>query len=101
MTVTVDVGSHYIWMARYFKSYEPRHLLFSNGMQTLGVALPWAISAALVRPKTKVISVSLLSTRIGNSSSFEIANCPYYLERWSLQYGGIPGRNEVRSFIWG
>ena len=46
MSVTVDVGSHYIWMARYFKSYEPRHLLFSNGMQTLGVALPWAISAA-------------------------------------------------------
>ncbi|MFS5781980.1 acetolactate synthase AlsS [Streptococcus agalactiae] len=58
MTVTVDVGSHYIWMARYFKSYEVRHLLFSNGMQTLGVALPWAISAALLRPNTKVISVS-------------------------------------------
>ena len=58
MTVTVDVGTHYIWMARYFKSYEPRHLLFSNGMQTLGVALPWAISAALVRPNTKIISVS-------------------------------------------
>ena len=58
MTVTVDVGSHYIWMARYFKSYEARHLLFSNGMQTLGVALPWAISAALVRPHKTVISVS-------------------------------------------
>ncbi|EPV81926.1 acetolactate synthase AlsS [Streptococcus agalactiae] len=58
MTVTVDVGSHYIWMARYFRSYEARHLLFSNGMQTLGVALPWAISAALLRPNTKVISVS-------------------------------------------
>ncbi|HEN9972412.1 TPA: acetolactate synthase AlsS [Streptococcus agalactiae] len=58
MTVTVDVGSHYIWMARYFKSYEARHLLFSNGMQTLGVAVPWAISAALLRPNTKVISVS-------------------------------------------
>lgn len=58
MTVTVDVGSHYIWMARYFKSYEARHLLFSNGMQTLGVALPWAISAALIRPNTTVISMS-------------------------------------------
>ncbi|MFI3615405.1 acetolactate synthase AlsS [Streptococcus uberis] len=58
MTVTVDVGSHYIWMARYFKSYEARHLLFSNGMQTLGVALPWAISAALVRPNKTVFSVS-------------------------------------------
>lgn len=58
MTVTVDVGSHYIWTARYFKSYEPRHLLFSNGMQTLGVALPWAISAALIRPNTTIISLS-------------------------------------------
>lgn len=58
MTVTVDVGSHYIWMARHFRSYEPRHLLFSNGMQTLGVALPWAISAALVRPNTQIFSIS-------------------------------------------
>ncbi len=58
MTVTVDVGSHYIWMARHFRSYEPRHLLFSNGMQTLGVALPWGIAAALVRPNTQIISVS-------------------------------------------
>ncbi|OHS40063.1 acetolactate synthase AlsS [Staphylococcus sp. HMSC62A08] len=57
-TVTVDVGSHYIWMARKFRSYNPRHLLFSNGMQTLGVALPWAISAALVRPNTQVVSVA-------------------------------------------
>lgn len=57
-TVTVDVGSHYIWMARNFKSYEPRHLLFSNGMQTLGVALPWGITAALLRPGKKVYSIS-------------------------------------------
>jgi len=57
-TITCDVGSHYIWMARYFRSYEPQHLLFSNGMQTLGVALPWAISAALVRPHKKVLSMS-------------------------------------------
>ena len=57
-TVTVDVGSHYIWMARKYRSYNPRHLLFSNGMQTLGVALPWAISAALVRPNTQVVSVA-------------------------------------------
>lgn len=57
-TVTVDVGSLYIWMARYFRSYEPRHLLFSNGMQTLGVSLPWAITAALLRPGKRVYSHS-------------------------------------------
>ena len=45
-------------MARNFKSYEPRHLLFSNGMQTLGVALPWGITAALLRPGKKVYSIS-------------------------------------------
>jgi len=32
--------------------------LFSNGQQTLGVALPWAIAAALVRPGTQIVSVS-------------------------------------------
>ncbi|MFD1430884.1 acetolactate synthase AlsS [Lacticaseibacillus mingshuiensis] len=58
MTVAVDVGSHYIWMARHFRSYQPRRLLFSNGMQTLGVALPWAIAATLVRPGEKAVSVS-------------------------------------------
>ncbi|MNC21328.1 Acetolactate synthase [compost metagenome] len=58
VTVTCDVGSHYIWMARYFRSYEPRRLLFSNGMQTLGVAMPWAIAASLVRPNEKVVSIS-------------------------------------------
>ncbi len=37
MHVALDVGSHYIWMARHFRCYQPRHLLISNGMQTLGV----------------------------------------------------------------
>lgn len=57
-TVTCDVGSHYIWMARHFRTYEPKTLLFSNGMQTLGVALPWAIAACLVNNRQKTISVS-------------------------------------------
>ncbi|ORV70345.1 acetolactate synthase [Mycolicibacter hiberniae] len=57
-TVACDVGSNYIYMARHFRCYRPRHLLFSNGQQTLGVALPWAIAAALVRPNTQIVSVS-------------------------------------------
>jgi acetolactate synthase I/II/III large subunit len=57
-TVACDVGSHYIYMARHFRVYQPRRLLFSDGQQTLGVALPWAMAAALVRPNTPVVSVS-------------------------------------------
>lgn len=57
-TVACDVGSLYIYMARHFRVYQPRRLLFSDGQQTLGVALPWAMAAALVRPGTPVVSVS-------------------------------------------
>jgi acetolactate synthase I/II/III large subunit len=57
-TVACDVGSVYIYMARHFRVYEPRRLLFSNGQQTLGVALPWAMAACLVRPGTPVVSIS-------------------------------------------
>ena len=57
-TIACDIGSNYIFMARHFRVYHPRHLLFSNGQQTLGVALPWAMAAALVRPGTQIVSVS-------------------------------------------
>ncbi|MFZ2960904.1 MAG: acetolactate synthase AlsS [Candidatus Ozemobacteraceae bacterium] len=57
-TVISDIGSHYIWLAHYFSSFQPRHLVFSNGQQTLGVALPWAMATTLARPGTKVVSIS-------------------------------------------
>jgi acetolactate synthase-1/2/3 large subunit len=58
MTVCLDVGSFHIWLARHLYSFRPRQLLFTNGQQTLGVGLPWAIAASLVRPGEKVLSIS-------------------------------------------
>lgn len=57
MHVALDVGSHYIWMARHFRCYQPRHLLISNGIQTLGVGLPWAMVAAMLYPEHKSVAV--------------------------------------------
>ena len=57
-TLCLDVGSHYIWMNRYAQAERARQVLVSNGQQTLGVALPWAIAAGMVRPGSPVISVS-------------------------------------------
>ena len=57
MHVALDVGSYYIWMARHFRCYQPRHLLISNGMQTLGVGLPWAMVAAMLYPEHKSVAV--------------------------------------------
>lgn len=58
VTLCLDMGSFHIWIARYLQVFRPRQMMISNGQQTLGVALPWAIAASLVRPTEKVISVS-------------------------------------------
>jgi acetolactate synthase-1/2/3 large subunit len=58
VTLVLDMGSFHIWHARYLYSFRPRQMLISNGQQTLGVALPWAVAACLARPRDKVISVS-------------------------------------------
>ncbi|EOC0323108.1 acetolactate synthase AlsS [Cronobacter sakazakii] len=58
VTLTVDMGSFHIWIARYLYSFRARQVMISNGQQTMGVALPWAIGAWLVDPSRKVVSVS-------------------------------------------
>jgi acetolactate synthase I/II/III large subunit len=58
MTLCLDMGSFHIWLARHLYSSRARQVLITNGQQTLGVGLPWAIAASLVRPSEKVISIS-------------------------------------------
>lgn len=58
VTLCLDMGSFHLWFARHLYSFRARQVLISNGQQTLGVALPWAIAATLVRPAEKVISIS-------------------------------------------
>jgi acetolactate synthase-1/2/3 large subunit len=58
MTVCSDMGSFSIYLSHYLHSFKARQLLISNGQQTLGVALPWAIAAGLVHPREKVLSIS-------------------------------------------
>jgi acetolactate synthase-1/2/3 large subunit len=58
VTLCLDMGSFHLWLARHLYSFRARQILISNGQQTLGVALPWAIAATLVRPSEKVLSIS-------------------------------------------
>jgi acetolactate synthase I/II/III large subunit len=57
-TVCLDIGSFQLWMARHLYSFRARQVLITNGQQTLGVGLPWAIAAAIVRPSEKILSIS-------------------------------------------
>lgn len=56
-TVVSDTGTS-LYTARHLRAHQPRHLLIADHRQTPGVALPWAMTAALLRPGTQVVSVS-------------------------------------------
>jgi acetolactate synthase I/II/III large subunit len=55
--IACDMGSIHIWMARHFFEFEPHRLLFSNGQQTLGVGIPWAMAASFAYTAKKVVAV--------------------------------------------
>ncbi len=53
-----DVGAHKLWIGRLFPAYKPNTVIISNGLASMGFALPGAIAAKLVFPERKVVVVS-------------------------------------------
>jgi acetolactate synthase-1/2/3 large subunit len=54
--VVSDVGAHKVWLARYYPTPVPNTVVVSNGLASMGIALPGAIAAKLVFPERKVIA---------------------------------------------
>ena len=52
---TVDAGAHMFQTTTYWHALEPGELLISNGLATMGFALPAAIAAQLVHPDRRVV----------------------------------------------
>ncbi len=52
--VVTDVGQHQMWEAQYYKHEEPRTLITSGGLGTMGFALPAAIGAKMAQPDAEV-----------------------------------------------
>jgi acetolactate synthase-1/2/3 large subunit len=52
--VVSDVGQHQMWEAQYYHHNEPRSLITSGGLGTMGFALPAAIGAKFARPEAEV-----------------------------------------------
>jgi len=52
--VVTDVGQHQMWEAQYYKHDEPRTLITSGGLGTMGFALPAAIGAKIACPDKEV-----------------------------------------------
>ncbi len=52
--VVTDVGQHQMWEAQYFHHENPRTLITSGGLGTMGFALPAAIGAKTACPEKEV-----------------------------------------------
>ena len=54
-TATVDAGAHFLAVMPFWPASSPLRLLISNGLATMGFALPAAIGAGLARPGAPVV----------------------------------------------
>ena len=55
--ITTDVGQHQMWTAQYYTFSEPRTLLTSGGLGTMGYGIGAAIGAKVAFPERTVINI--------------------------------------------
>lgn len=68
-----DVGAHKIWIGRNFPVYEPGTCIISNGLASMGIALPGGFAAKLACKDQNVVSVMGDGGFLMNSQEIETA----------------------------
>jgi acetolactate synthase-1/2/3 large subunit len=71
--VLVDSGAVKMWMARLYPTYRPNTCLVSNGLSTMGFALPGALGVKLAAPERQVLAVTGDGGFLMNSQEIETA----------------------------
>ncbi len=92
--VLADTGAVKMWMARMYPTYEPNTLLVSNGLSSMGFAVPGAIAAKLARPDRRVLAATGDGAFLMNSQELETAvreNIPITVLIWDDSAYGLIG----------
>jgi acetolactate synthase-1/2/3 large subunit len=94
-----DTGAVKMWMARLYPTYRPNTCLVSNGLSTMGFALPGALGAKLANPQRKVLAVTGDGSFLMNSQEIETAlreQIPFVILVWvDNSYGLIKWKMEL------
>jgi len=76
--ITTGVGQHQMWTAQHFRWREPRTMITSGGLGTMGYGLPAAIGAKVACPEKLVIDIdgdssfSMTLTELSTAAEFNI-----------------------------
>jgi acetolactate synthase-1/2/3 large subunit len=76
--ITTEVGQNQMWTAQFYKFTEPRTLITSGGLGTMGFGLGASIGAALGSPGRKVINIAgdgsfkMNSTELATMSKYKV-----------------------------
>lgn len=92
--VLADTGAVKMWMARMYPTYEPNTLLVSNGLSSMGFAVPGAIAAKLAHPDRRVLAATGDGAFLMNSQELETAvreNVPITVLIWDDSAYGLIG----------
>lgn len=90
--VLVDTGALKMWMARLYPTYFPNTCIISNGLATMGFALPGALAAKLACPDRKVLAVMGDGSFLMNAQEIETAireNISFVILVWVDQCYGL------------
>lgn len=68
-----DVGAHKVWIARNFPVNCPNGCLISNGLASMGIALPGGVAAALQNPARRIVAAMGDGGFLMNSQELETA----------------------------
>ncbi|SFL60947.1 acetolactate synthase-1/2/3 large subunit [Gracilibacillus orientalis] len=99
--VISDVGAHKMWMARMYHCYQPNTCLISNGLASMGVAVPSAIAAKLVHPERQVVAVCGDGSFQMTSAELETAkrlNLPIVILLWRDEGYGLIEWHQLKAF---
>jgi len=90
--ITTEVGQNQMWTAQFYKFNQPRQLLTSGGLGTMGYGLPAAIGAKMAKPDMLVIDIAgdgSIQMNIQELATARQWNCPVKVAILNNNYLGM------------